>query len=259
MRALSSQARSSLAAEYALGTLRGLARVRFARLLKNDASLRGEVTFWQERFSEFATQLAPVVPRDVVWASLERSLAADASKVVPLRPKRAAVAIKTNSRNLGLWQAWAAVASVTSAILGVGFWMQAGRTADLQAAITTAQAQPMPYLAVIQPAGGDARWAVSLYPEKNLMRVSLTSGRMPVDSSRSLELWMLDSKGKPHSLGLLPMEGGSEAHDMALPDLSSEQLGAALSLAVSEEPRGGSPTGLPTGKVLGAMPAVRPI
>lgn len=259
MRVLSPDSRSSLAAEYALGTLCGLARTRFIRLLKNDADLRAQVAFWQERFAEFATQLAPVAPREVVWASLERSLASDAGKVVPMRVKRAPTTDATaGNNNLGLWQTWAAVASITSAVLGVGFWIEAGHTTELQAEVKTAQTKPMPYLAVIQPPGGDARWAVSMYPEKNLMRVSVSGKHMPVDRSRSLELWMLDNQGKPHSLGVLPMDV-SKPHDMAMPKLPAELLGTALSLAVSEEPRGGSPTGLPTGKVLGAMPAVRPI
>ena len=74
MRYQNPQLREQLAAEYALGTLRGLARARFERLLRGDATLREEVTFWHERFSEFATRLTPVAPRDVVWTALEQTI-----------------------------------------------------------------------------------------------------------------------------------------------------------------------------------------
>ena len=251
MRYQNQELRGQLAAGYALGTLRGRARARFEKLLHGDATLHEEVTFWHERFSEFARRLKPVAPRAVVWAALEKTIVADAGKLVALpsrtvKPARALV-----------WQAWAAAATVAAVALGLGLQREQARTAELAAALEAAQNNPLPYVAVIQPAGGDARWAITLHPNKHMMRIALTGSKMPADIRvRSLELWMLDSKGKPHSLGLLPVSG-SAAHDMPLPDMPASEMGAALTLAISEEPRGGSPTGLPTGRVLGAVPAVR--
>jgi len=254
--------RNQLAAEYALGTLRGLARARFERLLRGDATLREEVTFWHERFSEFAARLKPVAPRAVVWTALEQTIvraqAIDASKVVPIASRRAVVA-KPAPRRALIWQVWAAAATVAAVALGVGLQLERARNEALAVALRAEQNKPMPYLAVIQPAGGDARWAITLYPDQNLIRVAWSGTKMPADTrQRSLELWLLDSKGAPHSLGLLPVSG-SAAQDMPMPPMPATELGAALTLAVSVEPRGGSPTGLPTGKVLGAVPAVRPI
>jgi len=252
MRYQNNELRGQLAAEYALGTLRGRARARFEKLLRGDAGLREEVVFWHERFSEFARRLKPVAPRAVVWASLEYTIAADAKKVAAL-PNRAA----KPPRAL-VWQAWAAAATVAAVALGMGLQREQARTAELVAALEAVQNNPLPYVAVIQPEGGDARWAITLHPNKHVMRIALTGSKMPADiSARSLELWMLDSKGTPHSLGLLPVAGTSAAHDMPLPDMPADEMGAALTLAISEEPRGGSPTGLPTGRVLGAVPAVR--
>lgn len=258
------QLRSQLAAEYALGTLRGLARARFEALLRDDAALRGEVSFWHERFSEFAMRLKPVAPRAVVWTALEQTVrqtsaqrGIEAHKVVPLGSRSQAVQPAKPPRTR-VWQAWAAAATLAAVALGMGLQREQARTEQLTAALNAAQNKPMPYVAVFQPAGGDARWAISLHTDRQLMHVTLTGSKMPADArSRSLELWMLDSKGKPHSLGLLPMSGG-KSYEMPLPALPAEELSAALTLAVSVEPRGGSPTGLPTGKVLGAVPAVRP-
>lgn len=258
--------RGQLAAEYALGTLRGLARARFEKLLRGDASLREEVSFWHERFSEFALRLKPVAPRAVVWTALEHAIHPSAStqrgikahKVVPLGSRSQAAAQAKPPRAM-VWQAWAAAATLAAVALGMGLQHERARTEQLTVALDAAQNKPMPYLAVFQPAGGDARWAISLHPDRQVMHVTLTGSKMPADTrSRSLELWMLDSKGTPHSLGLLPVSG-SQSHEMPLPALPAEELVAALTLAVSVEPRGGSPTGLPTGKVLGAVPAVRPI
>ena len=143
--------------------------------------------------------------------------------------------------------------------MGVSLRRELEETEMLKAALVEARGKPMPYVAVFQAAGGDARWQISLHPDDKIIRVVLSGTTMPADVTvRSLELWMLDSKGKPHSLGLLPVSG-RHAHDMPMPDMPASELGTSLTLAVSEEPRGGSPTGLPTGTVLGAVPAVRPI
>ncbi len=252
--------RGKLAAEYALGTLRGRARARFERLLRGDATLREEVTFWQERFSEFARRLKPVAPRAVVWAALERTIAqgsaVDPSKIVPIGTRKTAAAKPARAV---LWQTWAAAATVAAVALGLSLQQEQRQNRALTAALEAAKNKPLPYLAVFQPAGGDARWAITLHTDVNVMRVVLTGAKLPASASnRSLELWMLDSKGQPHSLGLLPVTGG-QPFDLPLAAIPADELGAALTLAVSDEPRGGSPTGKPTGKVLGAVPAVRPI
>lgn len=263
--------RSSLAAEYALGLLTGRARRRFETLLARDGDLRAEVTFWHERFAEIPAQLTPVKPRERVWTALAREVllrdhvqtaatpqppkSAPAPRLATIPP--AAVPPAANG-NLTLWRSWALAASVATLVLSGALWREMHRTESLLVALETFRAQPMPYVATIQFDGSEARWAVSLHPERRLMRITLAPGSMPVDvSQRDLELWMLDSEGKPHSLGVLP-EQAITAEEIPLPEMPSEELRyMTLTLAVSEEPKGGSPTGLPTGKVLGAMPAAR--
>jgi anti-sigma-K factor RskA len=246
--------RQQLAAEYALGLLRGRARARFETLLRRDPTLTEEVDFWNARFSEFAAQLKPVSPRAVVWASLAQVVEQERQKVSPIRSAR-----PTSQIRLRLWQTWAVAATAAAIALGVGWQIEQTKTQTLGTALALAESKPMPYVAVFQPQGGDARWAISLHTDSKVIRVVLSGQKMPTDiTAHSLELWMLDSKGTPHSLGLLPING-RDSHDMPMPDMPAEEMGTSLTLAVSVEPRGGSPTGLPTGQVLGAVPAVRPI
>lgn len=250
--------RSTLAAEYALGLMSGRARRRFEAMLARDASLREELTFWHERLAEIPAQLTPVAPRERVWTALAREVLVDENKVRPLHAERRVPPAKpVTPPGLTLWRSWALAASVASLVLAGALWREQQRSAGLELAMTALQDQPLPYVATIQFAGSEARWAVSLHPEKRLMRVHLVPGSMPIDvTRRDLELWMLDAGGTPHSLGVLPKRAASA--EMPLPEMPSEALRLmTLSLAVSEEPRGGSPTGLPTGKVLGAMPAAR--
>jgi len=260
MRYQNEELRQQLAAEYALGTLRGRARARFEKLLRGDSALGEAVAFWNERFSEFAARLRPVAPREVVWTALEQTIHQSARPMTELRAYRAPRAEATPAA-LGtrFWRNWAIAASLAAVALAAGLVRQWEHTDDLLVALEAAQNQPAPYVAVFQATGSDARWAITLHPQDHRMRVVLSGESMPADvARRSLELWMLDSSGKPHSLGLLPVQG-HQPHEMPLPDMPPSELRDSLTLAVSVEPMGGSPTGLPTGKVLGAVPAVRPI
>ena len=68
-------------------------------------------------------------------------------------------------------------------------------------------------------------------------------------------MWMLPAGGaKPISLGLLPSSGIAKE---ALSPRQMRALKEASGLAVSIEPPGGSPTGLPTGPVVYKAPLVR--
>jgi anti-sigma-K factor RskA len=59
--------RDRLAAEYALGTLRGPARRRFERLLSDDAQLRDAAEDWELRVNLLGESAPPVAPPARVW------------------------------------------------------------------------------------------------------------------------------------------------------------------------------------------------
>jgi anti-sigma-K factor RskA len=67
------------------------------------------------------------------------------------------------------------------------------------------------------------------------------------------QLWMIAPGGQPHPMGMMPREGAMRA---TLPADVAAQLREGVTLAVSVEPEGGSPTGLPTGAVIAAGPLV---
>lgn len=236
--------RQMLAAEYVLGTLTGRARKRFERLLRGDGALAAEARYWETRLAGLALRLKPVAAREVVWAEIDRQI--NANKVTALgtaQPKPAA----------NLWRAWAIAASLACVGLGLKLvqLINAGpQIVELQKIVTVAQ--PMPYVAVLQP-GGDARFMLSISPDKGMMKVSVAGINHPADYRRQcLELWVLDDAGKPHSLGVMPEKGEM---DMPLP--KNMPMPKKPMLAVSLEPKGGSPTGLPTGPVLTAGPAIQ--
>src|SRR3954462_4995149 len=59
-----------LAAQYVLGTLRGRARLRFARLMRSDPSVAAAVAEWEGRLLPLLEALPPVQPPATVWSSI---------------------------------------------------------------------------------------------------------------------------------------------------------------------------------------------
>lgn len=239
--------RQMLAAEYALGTLRGAARRRFARAMLQDRGLETEVQFWEQRLADLGRGIRPVAPRDVVWTAIELRL--NRSRVAPIKPDRT---------RLNLWRGWAALSTAASVILGFGLWQQINQPPQIvtQTQLVRVEVpvrEPMPFVAVLQPAKSTALWKVTIYPEQGRIKVVVAGEYKLDEKNHSLELWAVAPDG-PHSLGLLPISGAGEMpmpKDLPMP-------GDMATLAVSLEPHGGSPNGKPT-QVLFAAPALRPI
>ena len=85
--------------------------------------------------------------------------------------------------------------------------------------------------------------------------VDLDSGEVKIANAaltpkgKSAELWMIGDDGVPKSMGLLADHGASR---VVLSSDQRKQLADGITLAVSVEPVGGSPTGKPTGPVVAA-------
>lgn len=60
----------ALAAEYALGTLRGSARLRFQRRLQAEPALAAQVARWQTLLAGLDQVQPPVTPPETLWKKL---------------------------------------------------------------------------------------------------------------------------------------------------------------------------------------------
>lgn len=225
------QLRRMLAAEYVLGTLRGAARKRFERLAAADAALRAEQHAWEVRLAGLAGQVPPVAPRETVWIGLQRRL--ERGNTVPLRPAAPPPAAARSP----IWRVGAGIAVMV--VMAVVMIMTQ-RQPSLPTSVT--QAGPA-YVAQLAVPNSTMHWTVRVMPDSGQMTV-LASGEYPQLGAHSMELWWISPQG-PVAIGVLPVQGSGS---MALP----KELRAAggITLAVSLEPVGGSPTGKPTGPVL---------
>jgi anti-sigma-K factor RskA len=99
---------------------------------------------------------------------------------------------------------------------------------------------PAQRVAVLAPPSGAVPILVATAEPNGTLSVR-PNGTIAVPGDRDLELWALAAgETRPHSLGVLPAGGRQLV----------ASLPAGTQLLVSLEPRGGSPTGQPTGPVV---------
>ena len=246
MRYQNAQLRRMLAAEYVLGTLRGPARRRFERLARTDAALRAEQYFWETRLGRLARTVKPVTPAPTVWLSLQRRI--EAGNTVPLRRPA-----PEQPKPVPMWRIWAGMAAA-AAVVAVVMISQRGVLPGTPAITPVAQTPVTPaapvYVAQLKVPDSTMQWTVSLSLSKGQMTVA-AAGDYPQLGQHSMELWWISPQG-PVAIGLLPVQGTGS---LQLPKELVAQGG--ITLAVSLEPQGGSPTGKPTGPVLTSGPAVQ--
>lgn len=216
----------ALAAQYVAGTLRGAARRRFEALLPGHPALRAAVAAWQERLMPLTTVLPPepVPPR--VWQRIEARL----------WPQPAPLAWW---QRLGLWRAATGLAAVATLSLAVLLQQQsAGGDAPPVVVVLQATEAGAPSTMLVAGVSGDGQSMVM----RPLQPVALAA-------DRALELWAVPPQGAPRSLGLISAAGVTVLRRERLP-ASLLDAGKTAALAVSVEPPGGSPTGVPTGPVV---------
>lgn len=201
----------ALAAEYALGTLRGNARLRFQRRMQEEPELTARVSRWQSLLVGLDNNLAPVTPPEAVW-------------------KRISLALPVKKRRSPLQQLlpWLAAASVAIVVMG---------------SVLIFREPTLLPVAVLSDAHHNGQWVVAANSERDQISVSPLQP-LKVNSSQSLELWLIPTGQKPVSLGLVNDTKTSEFIIKTKGSLNNAVL------AISLEPKGGSPTGQPTGAVL---------
>lgn len=232
----------ALAAAYVTGTLRGAARRRFSALLPAHPTLRDAVAAWQARLMPMTAVVDPVAPPARVWQAIERRLWPAAAAPLSVSPLSSLSGSPTGWRGwwqgLALWRGVSALATVAALSLAVLLSLPPPVSAPvvivLQATGAGAAGGPGHFVASVS---GDGRALVT----RPLTPVAMASDRV-------LELWSVPPQGNPRSLGLISASGVTVLPPSRLP--ATLLSGGTDALAVSVEPPGGSPTGVPTGPVV---------
>jgi anti-sigma-K factor RskA len=224
----------ALAAQYVAGTLRGRARARFEALLPSHPGLQRAVRDWQLRLMPLTGVLPEQAPPPHVWRQIEQRLWPAAAPAVAASPV-------AWWQRLGLWRALSGVALAGVVGLGVVLNNPPPAAPPVVVVLENTGTAPAANVAaagtIVASFSGDGRALVT----RTLTPVGVTADRV-------LELWSVPPEGNPRSLGLISANGVTVLKRDRLP--ATVLKGGTAALAVSVEPPGGSPTGVPTGPVV---------
>ncbi len=219
--------RDILAGEYVLGVLDAEQAAEIAAGLASDAALGRAVQFWEEQLHPLSALAEAAEPPEDGWERIARRIA------------RVTAPPSARSWNpVVLWRSTAfAAAALAAALL-------------LYIAVTPRPAAPPDLIALLHdPANPTPAWIATEGPGGLSLR---KLGEPPAPSEKDLQLWAIAPGAKaPRSLGLIAADG------RLLLGSPPAEVAPGTTLAISVEPKGGSPTGLPTGPVVFVGPLVR--
>jgi len=216
------------AAELALGLLEGEDRATALRRMLAEPDFARDVERWRLQFGALFAGVASVVPAPELGERVIARLDGPAR----VRP--------------GYWKPFAIASSLAAASL-FGVLMIRPDPA-LPPPVTIAAAAPM--VAAFMVEGIEAP-LVATYDSAN-GRLSMP-GPMPVPAGKSAQLWAIVGTDAPQPLGLFHDAGGRVEADARSPT----PMEPGTKFAISLEPEGGSPTGLPTGPVVASATLIR--
>jgi len=209
-----------LAAEYALGVLGAAERQTAARRVARERAFAAMVAAWDQRLAPWAGEIDEVAPPPQVWERIAASL-----------PQAAARAGLWQS--LAFWRIFALASVLAAACLAIVIYLGAARPGEsLVAAIE---------------GGGQRSFVATVDVRRGT--IAVVPAAFTGDATRVPELWLIPPGGKPLPVGLLK---GDKPVVIAIPAALVARTASGATLAVSLEPPGGSPTGAPTGPVIGA-------
>lgn len=205
------------AGELALGVLDGEERAAALRRVLAEPLFAREVEQWREHFATLYSQWPEVAAPDHGFARLENSLQA-------------------SSHRSSYWPAIAAAFSLIAASL---LLVMVLRPAEVPSNVAA-----RPLIVSLDPAARGAAIPAVYDPVQGELHVPATA--LPA-SVKSAQLWLIGSDGVPQSLGLL---ASAQRTVITIDPADRPKMQPGLKLAISSEPVGGSPTGLPTGPIL---------
>jgi anti-sigma-K factor RskA len=225
-----------LAADWLTGGLSPAAQRRAQQLLEQSPGFARAVQIWRERLDARLLSAAEYgQPSAAVWQGIEARIATGSSQA------EAGKVGTTTGWGVRAWQRLSLLlggVTVAALALSVVVLLQAPR-----------QTPTVQMAALLHGQNGQA--AVLTVHDGTLTLTAV--GTLAAPSGKSYQIWLLPTQGAPVSLGLVVP--GQTLYPLAA--AARKRLGQAKAFAVSVEPPGGSPTGLPTGPVIMVGAALR--
>lgn len=211
----------ALAGEYVLGTLSGEERRAAEARYAADPAFRRAVSEWEDRLQPLANSAGerplPAGLLTRIEERIDRRSAAPGANVVALH------------RQVRRWRIVSALAGAAAAVLAV--------------VVVLDQLRPpvqSEFVAVLTAEGASPAFVATVNVKAGTLSIRRIVAPPPDD--RSYEVWAVEPDAVPVSLGVLDDQTNLSRGLQATP--------ADLTLAITLEPKGGSPTGKPTGPIV---------
>jgi anti-sigma-K factor RskA len=227
------------AAELALGLLDGAERDAALHRLIRDPGFAAEVERWRDWLAALFAGWPAVEPPAGLADRIETSLDARA-------PDAGIAAPVAANDNGARWRMLALAGGIAACLLLAVTTVLMLRPPPAPVRVAVPVAGPAPLIAALAPTGKGAPVAAAYDPSSGVVRIA---GAIDVPAGRSAEVWAIEGTAPPRSLGVMADPAGGA---LTVPAALRSRLAAATTLAISIEPAGGSPTGLPTGPVVAA-------
>lgn len=245
-----------LAAEYALGTLRGSARKRFQALLETDTTAQAHLSFWEHRLGKFGESLAPVTPPDDLKDALLRMTSPDAAAANTLASGTPVRARLLDWLNCRLWPYVAGLGTAAALFAAVLINSERRANSPVNPLISTINFSPAAtskypiYSAQLK--ASSMRWLVSISPDRNKLTVVAADDFLQL-GRHQLQLWAITATSAPVALGALP-----SSRDASIEFLIPSALRGHddVRYVISLERESGPKDGKPGGALLGEASAL---
>lgn len=221
-----------LAAEFAMGVLDKNEHAEANLLYDQNINFRHEVDEWTSRLTPILDDVEPQMPSLAVWTQIEQRLGL-------------AETHDTVAKGFAAWwqsvNLWRGLSLGTSAVAAIALAMliYGGPLAPTQPTLTAPE-----LVATLTSEGTSPAMVARLDRTKRQMTI-LTA--MESNAEIDHELWLVPAQGNPISIALLESQGTTI---LDLDEAMMAQFDEGATFAISVEPLGGSPTGLPTGPVI---------
>jgi len=221
------------AAEYVLGVLNASERRAVEARIAGEPAFAGEVAGWEKRLMPLVDDIVAVAVPDYVWVRIRSAL--------NLEPARSLSEPSSTSlwQSLAFWRSLAGGAFAAAAACAIALFIAPA------AVVPPTPASPPSMASTLAHDDGSPGFVATINPVTGTMTITPVAGA-PTDG-RVAELWLIPQGEAPRSLGVLD---AAKAQLVRIPDRMLAQLGTQAVLAVTLEPRGGAPGGVPSGPVI---------
>lgn len=235
-----------LAGEYVLGVLDATERAAAQRRIVDETAFAQAVDWWERRLTPLVGEVAGVEPSARLWPRISNLIGARS------RSSAGLVAWTVAWSDVRVWRGVAAGAVALAAACLVIVALPNPAPPSMAPPPVAVAPTPTQVAVIADPATREARLVATLDPAHG--QLVLTPVAMTVPKGRDLELWIIPQGGKPVSLGVIAAVAPTR---MTTPAGLQADGAFTATLAVTDEPPGGSPTGAPTGSIRAAGQFIR--